>query len=130
MSKDDVKYIQETEKENPKTEGMGEVLNAETAKKRFAFISLLFGLVGILFYVLIRQILNLKTLVSFIIAYFYAVHNFALPYSDFQHIILNKTFLIVFFVSLCVMNIFFRKKKDESEQNSENTEEVTKEENK
>ena len=119
MGKYDAKYIEEAEKENPKAKGIGEILNAKTAQKRFAFISLLFGLIGILFCVLIRQILNLKTLISFIIAYFYAAHKFAFHYSDFQHIILNKTFLIVFFVSLCVMNIFFKNKKNNSEQSSE-----------
>ena len=118
MSKEEKIYLEEAEKENPSVDGVSKIINANTVKKRFVFISLLYGIIGILLLVLIKHMLNFKTIISFVIAYLYTAHKFTLPYSDFQHIILSKTFLIIFFISLCIINIFSRNNKKEPEQSN------------
>lgn len=117
LGKDENRYLEEVEKENPTVDGAKDVIGGETIKQRFVFISLLFGVVVFMLLFLIKRLFSILTIISALGAYFYTAKHFHLAYVDFNNIILTKTFFLAFFINyfvlLSVKKLFIKEEKEE-----------------
>ena len=122
MSKEENKYLEEAEKENPKADGVKDVVSGKSVKERFVFISALFGIIIFLLLFLIKRLFNIITIISVLFAYYYTAKHFSLPYTDYHNIILTKYFFLIFFIAYVILSSI--KKRFIKEENCENKEEV------
>ena len=120
MSKEENKYLEEAEKENPKADGVKDVISGKSVKERFVFISALFGIIIFLLLFLIKRLFNIITIISVLFAYYYTAKHFSIPYTDYHNIILTKYFLLIFFIAYVILSTIKKTfKKEEKNENAE-----------
>ena len=105
MSKEENVYLEEAENDNPKAEGVKNIISGKSVKQRFIFITALYGIIIFLLLFLIKRLFNVITILSLFIAYFCTAKHYSFAYIDYQHIILTKYFFLIFFIAYGTLSI-------------------------